>query len=82
MPIFLCEECGCVENTACSHFWWKNEKKLCSECDPRIGKWHGIFEKRLPTEGERKEAEAFLESIKPTKEQIEDHKRVMEGLKK
>lgn len=84
MPIFLCDDCGCVENTACCFFWHytKTGKKLCSECDPKIGKWHGRFEKRPPTEAERKEAEEFLERIKPTKEQIEDYKRVTEGLKK
>lgn len=83
MPIFLCDECGYVENTACSFFWhWtKTEKKLCSACDPRIGKWHGRFERRLPTEEDRKQAELFMERIKPSKKQIEDYKRIMKGIK-
>jgi len=48
MPIFKCEGCGCVENTATSRYWirGKGGKALCSECDPKIGKWHGIFTKR------------------------------------
>jgi hypothetical protein len=55
MSIFRCDECGCIENTATSNYWLrpvdKNENKftgpaLCSECDPKIGKWHGRFEKK------------------------------------
>lgn len=51
MPIFECRKCGCVENTAVSGYWWKSYKDpsriaLCSECDPEIGKWHGMFEKK------------------------------------
>jgi hypothetical protein len=47
MPLFRCTECGCVENTACSHYAVRErgEPALCSECDPAIGKWHGLFEK-------------------------------------
>ena len=57
MSIFRCDNCGALENTATSRFWfriWTAEmlgdgkppldgKVLCSECDPAIGKWHGIF---------------------------------------
>jgi len=43
MPLFKCEKCGCLENTALSSYWYK-EKKLCSECGS--GKWHGCFKKR------------------------------------
>jgi hypothetical protein len=41
-----------VENTAPSGYWQRfmGEKPyppaLCSECDPKIGKWHGMFEKK------------------------------------
>jgi hypothetical protein len=43
MPLFRCENCGCVENTALGHYHsrhWKEfegtefEKALCSECTP------------------------------------------------
>jgi len=43
MPLFKCEICGCIENTACGHYWSKDwpqfkgtilEKALCSECTP------------------------------------------------
>jgi hypothetical protein len=43
MPLFACEQCGCVENTALSPFWIKDDedwpedvrgKALCSECAP------------------------------------------------
>ena len=58
MPLFKCEGCGCVENTALSNFWtrginWTTGEPvipkppaLCSECDPAIGTWHGEFPKR------------------------------------
>lgn len=49
MPLFMCTKCACVENTACCSYWHnKSHGKplLCSECDPAIGKWHGVFEKR------------------------------------
>src|SRR5687768_17340713 len=49
MPIFKCSQCGMVENTAVCNYWTDAvlEKKppLCSECDPAIGKWHGMFER-------------------------------------
>jgi hypothetical protein len=71
MSIFMCTECGCVENTACSNYWSRNlnddkedSKPLCSECDPLIGKWHGKFEKHqadLMLVGE----DGFLYSEKP-----------------
>ena len=43
MPLFRCEKCGCIENTALGHFWSRSiqdfkgtefEKALCSECTP------------------------------------------------
>lgn len=48
MPLFACESCNCIENTATSGFWANKMRKralLCSECDPQIGKWHGVFDK-------------------------------------
>ena len=47
MSIFKCEKCGCAENTAlCGYnFRKEGEKALCSECDPKILKWHGCFKK-------------------------------------
>lgn len=58
MPIFRCEKCGCVENTASSGYWLRKidratgeftEPALCSECDPRFEKWHGMFDKMSAT---------------------------------
>lgn len=47
MPLFMCSKCGCVENTALSHYWQAGKVgALCSECDPAIGQWHGRFPKR------------------------------------
>jgi len=52
MSLFKCEKCGCAENTALCRYNYrdKNEKDLCSECDPKIGRWHNCFEKKLYTE--------------------------------
>lgn len=58
MPLFRCQQCGCVENTALSRFWQRfvdedfqkvdpPKPALCSECDPAIGVWHGRFPKRV-----------------------------------
>ncbi len=51
MSVYICEKCGCIENTAVGGYW-KNarnkEPKMCSECN--TGKWHGVFEKRHWTE--------------------------------
>ena len=49
MPIFKCKQCGCVENTALCNYWVKakDDPPLCSECDPKIAGWHGLFEKVL-----------------------------------
>lgn len=47
MSLFVCEDCGCIENTALSLFWVRGDgPALCSECDPRIGKWHCCFDRR------------------------------------
>jgi len=48
MSIFECEGCGCAENTALCRYWMRKPEspKLCSECDPKIGKWHDCFEKK------------------------------------
>ena len=48
MSVFRCDQCGCVENTATSGFWFRQRSgpALCSECDPAIGEWHGLFPKR------------------------------------
>lgn len=60
MPLFRCETCNCVENTATSNYHTRrfdvaNETvvkrnplppALCSACDPQIGQWHGLFTQR------------------------------------
>lgn len=49
MPLFICEKCGCVDNTALGLYWidWFDKKPiLCAECHPKIGKWHGKFAKK------------------------------------
>lgn len=48
MPLFNCEKCGAVENTALGAYWGRKHQKqpeLCSEC--HTGKWHGKFPKEF-----------------------------------
>lgn len=45
MPLFRCERCGVVENTALSTYWIDTsdgKPALCSQCGPE-GKWHDSF---------------------------------------
>ena len=42
MPVFICQKCGAIENTATSSYW-TNEKHICSECE--TGRWHERFKK-------------------------------------
>lgn len=48
MPLYCCTKCGCVENTALSNYWATDDhtEALCTECDPAIAAWHGVFQKR------------------------------------
>jgi hypothetical protein len=48
-----------IDNTAVTHYWTRDFRKpkgatpadpLCSQCDPEIKKWHGLFERRTPEE--------------------------------
>ena len=47
MPLFKCQTCGCVENTALGDYWNAKHSEgrapRCSECGK--GKWHGRFPK-------------------------------------
>jgi hypothetical protein len=47
MTSFKCEKCGCMDNSALTRYWIreKGTPALCSECDPKIRKWHGCFPK-------------------------------------
>lgn len=48
MPLFVCEKCGAIENTALGYYWsarLQNMPRMCSECAPMIGKWHNRFPK-------------------------------------
>ncbi|HWO75560.1 MAG TPA: hypothetical protein VNM69_06510 [Bacillus sp. (in: firmicutes)] len=48
MPLFVCDRCGCVDNTALGHYWKKDSYvfadkgliglSLCSECAPSFDK--------------------------------------------
>jgi hypothetical protein len=52
VSLFVCEECGCIENTALSNFWLRehgltqDKRALCTACDPTINEWHGTFPRR------------------------------------
>ena len=78
MPLFKCEKCGCVENTATSNYWTadlEGQPKLCSECDPEIGKWHGQFSKDSAT-GWKLGSDGFLYSEEETKDPQFKHRGV------
>jgi hypothetical protein len=59
MPLFVCDRCSTVENTACGdhvgNLLDKSVPKLCSACMESVppyregGKWHGHFERRVAT---------------------------------
>ncbi|MBN1074710.1 hypothetical protein DVV91_10185 [Clostridium botulinum] len=57
MSTFICEKCGCIDNTACyGNYWVRNSKEdiLCSEC--YSGQWHTHFSKRHWSDvGDKKE---------------------------
>lgn len=66
MPLFECETCGVVENTAPSNYWMRKPgaPALCSECDPATKRWHGLFPRKLAKDGGYiKNARGFL--VKP-----------------
>jgi len=47
MPLFVCEKCECVENTAVSEYWINKSDGnplICSECG--TGEWHNMFPKK------------------------------------
>lgn len=47
MSLFICNKCGCVENSnLVDGLGNTREEMLCSEC--KTGTWHGEFEKRHP----------------------------------
>lgn len=51
MSVYICEKCGCIENTALSNYWsnlCNNEPLTCSECS--TGTWHNNFPKKHWTE--------------------------------
>jgi hypothetical protein len=56
MPLFECDKCHCVENTATGSYWGQSEK-LCSEC--KYGEWHGRFIKE-PAKGMLIDNQGFL----------------------
>jgi hypothetical protein len=71
MSAFRCTKCGCMENTATSNYWSQKypstengeplpeKQQLCSQCDPTIGKWHGIFP-RQSAKGRMLASDGFL----------------------
>lgn len=64
MSVYICEKCGCIENTGLGGYWSNvrnNEPRMCSECNK--GEWHGEFEKRHWTEYGAKEL-LRLEALK------------------
>lgn len=46
--LFRCDKCGCVEESELvgGLSARPDDPLLCSECDPEIQKWHGLFPKQ------------------------------------
>lgn len=62
MGCYICEECGCIDNTAIGGYYknYINKEELkCSECN--FGKWHGEFDKKHWSEYYTKEEWIELE---------------------
>jgi len=74
MPLFVCDECNSVDNTATSHYWQSHmagTPALCSACDPKSGRWHDIFERetwdgKRPMHNRRDGNEAESERVPPS----------------
>jgi len=63
MSLFQCSKCGCAEDTALCHYWsarLQGTAPICSACDPKIGKWHGEFERVPPEIRLKREMEQWL----------------------
>lgn len=62
MSIFKCSKCGVMENTAVSNYWSreKGSSPLCSQCDPEIGKWHGVFLRKPVPQGYVEGTDGFI----------------------
>ena len=47
MSAYICEKCGCIENTNFGGYWHnmlRQEPLMCSECN--FGEWHNEFPKK------------------------------------
>ena len=62
MPLFICQKCKTIENTALGDYWTK-AKKLCSECSR--GKWHNRFPKEKFDPKKWRVKGGFVEEINP-----------------
>ena len=62
MSLYICTKCKNIENTALSRYW--SGSRLCSKCDPEIGKWHGIFsEQKFDEIHDRIDKDGFVTKV-------------------
>lgn len=52
MPLFVCDNCKGIDNTACGGTYWahihlQDPRRLCSEC--HTGEWKAPFPKQIAT---------------------------------
>jgi len=97
MPLYVCEKCNCVDNTALDGNYWQSRKcfsksteiALCSEC--YSGKWHNKFDKvnfnDEPYNGKRSSNFCDINNIEdldidPNDEQFDSVNKVLKGLDK
>lgn len=59
MPLFICEYCQAIDNTALGGSFWQSRIEdvpvLCSECNPEGrtgGKWHEQFDKYIAADAD------------------------------
>lgn len=69
MPLFQCDTCSCIENTALVDGYWQDKaagwKTECSQC--KTGIWHDRFPKR-PAAGMLMDQEGHLWTVEQAKD--------------
>jgi len=60
--------CQAIDNVATgSNYWFIEDKSkvLCSKCNPKIGKWHGLWKKQKynPKKWKKLDNSDFIEKI-------------------
>lgn len=49
MPLFVCEKCNTIDNTACGGNYWYHPDEQIKCCECHTGQWHNRFPKNTAT---------------------------------